>query len=245
MARIRTIKPETWESEKLGRLPILARLNFIGLISLADDEGRGRGDSAFLLARLHPYTQDVTPEAMQASLEILRDSGLAVFYQADGCSYYSLTGWGDNQKIDRPSASKLPAPPTAKRRLAKARDDSSKAREGSRLDQGSGIGSGIREAEPEGFTEFWATYPRKDKKQKARSLWAKLKPDGELRTRILADVQNKTASPKWRENNGEFIPMPTTYLSESRWEDEGTKLPPMMPKADDRTAAHLAARGQA
>ena len=38
MARIRTIKPSLWDSEKIGRLQDFARLTFIGLISIADDE---------------------------------------------------------------------------------------------------------------------------------------------------------------------------------------------------------------
>lgn len=41
MARIRSLKPVIWESEKVGRMSALSRLNFIGLISLADDHGRG------------------------------------------------------------------------------------------------------------------------------------------------------------------------------------------------------------
>ncbi len=38
MARIRTIKPEFWEDEKIGKLPIPCRL-FIGCWNFADDFG--------------------------------------------------------------------------------------------------------------------------------------------------------------------------------------------------------------
>jgi len=40
MRRIRTIKPEMFEDEKLSKLPPITRFVFVGLISLADDYGR-------------------------------------------------------------------------------------------------------------------------------------------------------------------------------------------------------------
>ena len=39
MARIRTIKLEFWEDEKLAKLPVHARLLFIGTWNFADDNG--------------------------------------------------------------------------------------------------------------------------------------------------------------------------------------------------------------
>ena len=42
MARRRMIDPNFWESEDVSRLSLFARLLFIGMISNADDEGRGR-----------------------------------------------------------------------------------------------------------------------------------------------------------------------------------------------------------
>ena len=40
MARIRTLKPEFWQDEKMVRLPDTTRLVFLGLLSMADDFGR-------------------------------------------------------------------------------------------------------------------------------------------------------------------------------------------------------------
>ena len=44
MARIRTIKPEFWEDEKIGKLPIPCRLFFIGCWNFADDFGVIKGN---------------------------------------------------------------------------------------------------------------------------------------------------------------------------------------------------------
>ena len=111
MARIRTIKPEFWESEKVGSLTVGARLNFVGLISLSDDEGRGRGNLSYLLRRLHPYSTDVNLESMKIAAEELEKSGLVKFYKSGGSNYYFLPGWRKNQRLEKPNPSEFPAPP--------------------------------------------------------------------------------------------------------------------------------------
>jgi hypothetical protein len=105
------MKPEFWESEKAGRMSPLARLTFLGLISLADDAGRGRSGIGFLMGRLHPYGVGVTVESLSESLQEIEKNGLVVLYDgSDGCSFYHLPGFLDNQRIDKPSESKLPPP---------------------------------------------------------------------------------------------------------------------------------------
>lgn len=114
MARIRTIRPEFWESEKVGRLTPLARLTFVGLISLADDEGRGRGSQTFLLGRLHPYG-GVTVAELAAATEEISVAGLAEWYKtAEDCVFYAIPGFRDNQYIEKPKKSIIPPPPTRK-----------------------------------------------------------------------------------------------------------------------------------
>jgi hypothetical protein len=111
MARIRTIKPDIWEDEKAGKLDFFAALNFIGLISLADDEGRGRGDPAWLASRLHPY-RTPTVAVMDESLKSIGVSGLAVFYSVNGQSYYWVPKFKEHQVINKPKPSRLPPPPS-------------------------------------------------------------------------------------------------------------------------------------
>mgnify|MGYP001567924316 FL=1 len=80
MPRIRTIKPEMFESERLGRCTPLARLTFVGLIALADDEGRGRGSLDWLKGRLHPYDAKSKRNLFKAINELAK-TGLVKFYQ--------------------------------------------------------------------------------------------------------------------------------------------------------------------
>lgn len=111
MPRIRTIKPALWDSESLGRLSCLARLTFIGMISLADDDGRGRAGARFLMGRIHTYAKDVDEAAIAQALQDLRRAGCVVLYDLDEVAYYYLPGWKSNQLINRPSPSILPPPP--------------------------------------------------------------------------------------------------------------------------------------
>jgi hypothetical protein len=110
LPRIRTIRPEMFESEKLGRLSPLARLTFVGLIALADDEGRGRGSLVWLQGRLHPYDPKARRDLFKATNDLAL-AGLVRFYEAGGSVYYQIKGWKENQYVQHPKTSRLPAPP--------------------------------------------------------------------------------------------------------------------------------------
>jgi len=138
MARIRTIKPEFWESEVLGRLSPLARLTFAGLISHADDTGRGRGEVRAMLGRIHPYASSAVRARFKRCLQELKRVKLVAFYKGpDKCSYYWLPGFNEHQRIDKPSPSRLPPPPGFEE---DSRSPTEPLPDPSTLDQGSGKG---------------------------------------------------------------------------------------------------------
>lgn len=111
MPRIRTIKPEMWESEKTGTLSPLGRLLFIGLISLADDDGLGRSEVRLLRSKLFPYDHHNTTKRLPTALKELQKRKLVVFYKCpEGCEYYWIPGFKDNQRIDKYYPSPLPKP---------------------------------------------------------------------------------------------------------------------------------------
>lgn len=111
MARIRSIKPETWDDEVLGACSVLARLTFYGLISYADDEGRGRSGARFLLSRLHAHSPDVTLDDMGAAMAELARTDRVVFYTVNGEKYYWLRNFNKHQVIKKPTRSSMPSPP--------------------------------------------------------------------------------------------------------------------------------------
>ena len=109
MARIRTIKPELPQSESMGRVSRDARLCFILLWTLADDEGRLRGNSRMLASLLFPYDDDAK-DLIQGWLNELSKEGCIVAYTHESDSYVQIHKWLKHQKIDKPSQSKIPAP---------------------------------------------------------------------------------------------------------------------------------------
>lgn len=114
MARIRTIKPEFPQSESIGTLSRDARLLFIQLWTLADDAGRARAAARMLASLLYPYDDDA-PALIESWLRELEKVECIRRYEVDGTRYLEICNWQKHQKIDRPSASKLPAHPEASR----------------------------------------------------------------------------------------------------------------------------------
>lgn len=132
--RIRSIKPEFWESESLGKVSREARLLFIGLFSCCDDVGRARASSRLLASRLFPYDDDAFKK-LPGWIAELEKQGCIRIYVVDGESYLDLPKWANHQKIDKPSASKLPS-------FDDAREDSREFENNSL-----GTGNGNREEE--------------------------------------------------------------------------------------------------
>lgn len=172
--RIRTVKPEFWASESMGRLRRDSRLLFVGLWSLADDHGLFRADPRFVAGQLFPYDTDAL-KTVEKGLRELVDEGSVVLYEAGGSSYGAITGWEKHQRIDRKSKPKLPTPSESGSIqvvggpiLASPRgalvEGSVQAREPSSQDQGRDQGSGKGRDQGAGSPPPAAT--RKPKKPK-------------------------------------------------------------------------------
>ena len=107
MARIRTLKPEFWQDEKLAPLPPLERLVFLGLISMADDAGRLVDSVKMIDGMLFPLTDDTSRDA----IETLARLGRVCRYTSDsGQKCIQIIGWARHQKVDNPAKHVLAAP---------------------------------------------------------------------------------------------------------------------------------------
>ena len=108
--RIRTIKPELWADEKIGRISREARLLFIGLVTFADDDGRFRALPSAICGHCFPYDTDA-PRKLDKWMAELEYVGLIRTYAFRGVAYAHLPGWDKHQRINRKNDSTLPAPP--------------------------------------------------------------------------------------------------------------------------------------
>jgi len=65
------------------------------------------------------------------------------------------------------------------------------------------------------FDRWWKSYPKKVGKKTARSIWQRIKPEADT---LIADTMLKQQNDsQWL---GGYIPNPTTYLNQERWNDE-------------------------
>lgn len=72
----------------------------------------------------------------------------------------------------------------------------------------------------EAFEVFWKLYPNKKSKKDARKAWEKLKPGAELRMTLMTALGNHRISRDWAKDDGQYVPMASTWLNGERWTDE-------------------------
>lgn len=156
MARIRTIKPEFFRSRTLADCSPRARLTFIGLWTLVDDDGRYQYEPELLKADLWPWEADIGPKETDACVVELVDRGRLCQYEHGGKTFLHVVSWHEHQKISHKSESRLPAcprethgsPPEGSGAFRRIPEDSRTAPEDSgalRPDLGSGPRKGIRD----------------------------------------------------------------------------------------------------
>ena len=81
------------------------------------------------------------------------------------------------------------------------------------------------------FDAFWLVYPKKVGKGDARKAFEKIKPSKDLAGRMIAAVQTQSQSEQWKRDHGRYIPNPSTWLNQQRWDDE---VPPDMGAPDQK-----------
>ena len=68
------------------------------------------------------------------------------------------------------------------------------------------------------FEEFWKAYPKKVGKAEAKKAFAKI-PKAAWPNLVPA-VEAQKKSKQWQKDDGQFIPNPSTWLNQGRWDDE-------------------------
>jgi hypothetical protein len=125
MARIRSIKPELWKSEKVPvRLPGVegrqARLLWIAMWNFAEDHGVIRGNPRYIQAEILAYDEDVSMADVRRWLDLLEAGGFIVRYEREGLPYIWIRGFADHQRIEKPSKPSLPGPTDEERARAES-----------------------------------------------------------------------------------------------------------------------------
>lgn len=130
--RIRTIRPEFYESETIGALSWDARLVFISLWSYAEDNGVNRDNARLIRGTCFAYDADVSVERIEAALDELESAGCIRRYTQNGKRLLWIPNFHRYQKIDRPSLTHFTPPEDGSTDTREySRDTSDRSRSGS------------------------------------------------------------------------------------------------------------------
>lgn len=70
------------------------------------------------------------------------------------------------------------------------------------------------------FDKFWQKYPRKVNKKGAKTSFLRIKNLKKEFDVIMQKLDLFINSKQWKDNNGQFIPHPQTWINQERWKDE-------------------------
>lgn len=114
----RMIDSSMWQNEKFAEMPPYARLLQIGIINLADDQGRVKATPKYLQVQIFPY-DDIAMSDIQVWLETLQKNGTILLYVSDGKQYAQLINWWGYQSLQYAQPSTYPRPKGWKDRIRK------------------------------------------------------------------------------------------------------------------------------
>ncbi|MDR1630056.1 MAG: hypothetical protein LBS36_07590 [Oscillospiraceae bacterium] len=83
-----------------------------------------------------------------------------------------------------------------------------------------------KETKQKRFDLFWMAYPKKVGKKEALKAWDKAKVDSALFDKIMTAIGRARATEQWRRDGGRWIPNPSTWLNQGRWDDEYEEVNP-------------------
>ena len=82
----------------------------------------------------------------------------------------------------------------------------------------------ITNTQPDGFEEFYKSYPKKVGKPAAAKAYKAAKATKGDLADLLTDIEKRMETGEWSSEKAQFIPNPATYLNQRRWEDQGVTI---------------------
>lgn len=221
----RILKESICASDSIDKLSWFEECVFYRLMVNCDDFGRFDGRVSIVKNRLFPLKEGMKPKIVEQALQKLAAVGLVVFYESDGKPFLYLPTWEKYQTI-RNKKSKYPDPNGCKQ-LNSIEINCNQLNANVPVIQSNTIQSesesnpNTEDAYSVDFELFWKEYPRKIDKQKAYRSWKKI-PIKEYGN--LAKGLEKWNAYWTQRNEPEYIPHPTVWLNNRRWESEPPKI---------------------
>lgn len=100
-----------WRDPAIAKMTRDERLMFVGLITIADDEGRLAASPAAIQGAVFPNDSDLTPKDIQHWRDgVVKKLTNVHLYTHEGIEYLSFKRWERYQKPSHATPSKLPKP---------------------------------------------------------------------------------------------------------------------------------------
>lgn len=187
----RILRESIRTSESINQLTAFEETFFYRMMVSCDDQGYMVANPKALANICFPL-KDVRESQIKDALRALSSAELVSFFkQEDGKLFVRLTTWDKYQGSG--TAAAKPKKPVRKSKLPPAM--------------------------LERFERFWKVYPRKEGKGKAEESFGKYQPDDALTDTMIQAVQAYKKTEQWKRDGGQFIPHPSTWLNQRRWED--------------------------
>jgi hypothetical protein len=210
MAKGRMLQNRISKSQKMACLSSdTVRLLYTWMLSHLDVNGNFYADPV-MVNNLVFTRLGHSIKTISTALDELVDKGLIVRYQINGESYLNYPDFLEKQLNVRPLREGVPDIPELTQES---------------LQNNSGVTPTQIEVKGkkkvivnEGFEEFWKAYPRKVNKREATERWNRAKlPEMSF---IINAIEIQKQTDQWKKDNGKFIPHPTTWINQERWNDE-------------------------
>jgi hypothetical protein len=216
----RLIRQGINDSERVNYLDWAAEVFYRRLLNVVDDYGLYDGRLSVLRADLYKTKLSQVREAdIQRWMAECQKAGLIVLYTVDGKPYLKVL----DTKWDTRSRPKYPEPTNEQIQTVV---NSCKQLFGYSYSYSYSNAQSYSNAHvcgtDAGFDAFWECWPkhkRKIDRKKCREHWKRHKLD-ESQQAIIDGLNAWKASKAWLEKDGEFIPLPMTWLNGERWNDK-------------------------
>ena len=199
---------------------------FVRLIMKADDYGNYSANPKLIRSQCFPLLVDSIREAdISRWIAECEKAGMIALYQVEEKQLVHIVNFAQRLRHAKPkfpafspqsAASRGELPQVAARRDVDIDTDDDVDTE--EIKKPSPRGDAV------GFDEFWIAYPRKVGKADAKKAWIKTKSERPDLQNILKAIRKQCQSQEWQKERGSFIPHPSTWLNQGRWDDGGLDM---------------------
>lgn len=226
MARARMVRPELRTSEKVCSWPIEVRYFFVLLWGYVDDHGKGKDNPRLIKADCFPLDDDITPEQIDAWLDVLSASEVIVRYTVDDGDFLAFPNWAEHQKVSHATKDIYPdfmdknvtfrESPEVLRKSSESPPETLRLKLNKVNLKEMVTSPPVSDSYSNDFEEWWSVYPAKKAKGAAARAF-----DKALQRVTFSELMEKTRAyaesdlPDLR-----FIPHGSTWLNGDRWNDE-------------------------